>query len=149
MMLRLSKLADYGCQVMAFMAHDGAVHSASEVADGLGIAPPTVSKILKLLARNGLVESVLGAKGGYALSRFPRDISVAAIIHAMDGPISITECSSNSKCDRERFCTTRGKLQGINLIIQEALDKVSLEEMISPKEHRVDVRSVRTRGGTS
>ena len=50
-MLRLSKLADYGSQVMAYMARDGVVHSASEVATRLGMAPATVSKILKMLAR--------------------------------------------------------------------------------------------------
>ena len=113
-MLRLSKLADYGCQVMVYMAHDSAIHSASEVAIGLGMAAPTVSKILKMLARDGLVASVLGAKGGYALSRYPKEISIAEIINAMDGPISITECSSTSTCTRESFCSTRGNWQGIN-----------------------------------
>jgi FeS assembly SUF system regulator len=144
-MLRLSKLADYGCQVMAFMAQDKGIHSANEVANGLGMAIPTVSKILKMLARDGLVSSVLGAKGGYTLARYPKDISIAEIIHAMDGPISITECSSTSTCERESICSTRGKLQGLNYIIQEALEKVSLAEMIAPKSHVVDIRPIRSR----
>ena len=145
-MLRLSKLADYGCQVMVYMARDSAVHSASEVAIGLGMAAPTVSKILKMLARDGLVASVLGAKGGYALSRYPKEISIAEIINAMDGPISITECSSTSKCTRESFCSTRGNWQGINHVIQQALDNVSLAEMVTPKFHVVDMSSIRSRG---
>ncbi len=144
-MLRLSKLADYGCQVMAYMACDRGVHSASEVANSLGIAAPTVSKILKMLARGGLVDSVLGAKGGYALARYPKEISIAEIIHAMDGPISITECSSTSTCTRESFCSTRGNWQVINHVIQEALDKVSLAEMIIPKSHVVDMSAIRSR----
>src|SRR5512145_2591021 len=117
-MLRLSKLADYGCQVMTYMARDEAVHSASEVAAALDMASATVSKILKMLARQELVVSVLGAKGGYALARQPEEISVAEIICAMDGPISITECSSDSACTRESLCSTRGNWQGINRIIQ-------------------------------
>ena len=76
-MLRLSKFADYGCQVMAYMARDKAVHSATEVAANLGMASATVSKILKMLARENLVASVLGAKGGYTLARHPHEISVA------------------------------------------------------------------------
>jgi len=147
-MLRLSKLADYGCQVMTFMARDKGIHSANEVASGLGMAIPTVSKILKMLARDGLVSSVLGAKGGYALARYPKDISIAEIIHAMDGPISITECSSTSTCERESICSTRGKLQGLNHIIQEALEKVSLAEMIAPKSHVVDIRAIRSRSAS-
>ena len=104
-MLRLSKLADYGCQVMTYMARDGDVHSATEVASELGMAAPTVSKILKMLARVDLLASVLGAKGGYMLARHPSEISIAEIINAMDGPISITECSTSS-CTRESTCST-------------------------------------------
>jgi len=134
-MLRLSKFADYGTQVMAYMAKDGAVHSASEVAAGLGMASATVSKILKMLARENLVASVMGAKGGYMLARNPRDISMAEIINAMDGPISITECSGTSACTREAHCSTRDNWQGINRIIQDALENVNLAEMIKPKHH--------------
>lgn len=150
-MLRLSKLADYGCQVMAYMAKDEVVHSASEVAANLGMASATVSKILKMLTRANLVASVMGAKGGYMLARHPEDISMAEIIGAMDGPISITECSSSSACTRESLCLTRGNWQGINRIIQEALDKVSLAEMIKPKPavpvHQVvNLSAIRSRG---
>lgn len=137
-MLRLSKLADYGSQVMAYMAKDNAVHSAAEVAAATGIAVPTVSKILKMLARRSLLASVRGAKGGYALSRNPAEISVAEIIDAMDGPISITECST-STCMQESVCSTRSNWQGINTLIRDALEKVTLAEMIEPKPQVVNV----------
>lgn len=144
-MLRLSKIADYGTQIMAYMAGDKSVHSASEVAAGLGIALPTVSKILKMLVRGGLLASVLGAKGGYMLARHPSEISIAEIIDAMDGPISITECST-STCSRESTCSTRSKWQGINHIILGALEKVNLAEMVAPKHQVVDVSALRSRG---
>lgn len=145
-MLRLSKLADYGTQVMTYMARDRVVHSANEVAAGLGIAAPTVSKILKMLVRKNLVASMLGAKGGYILARQPKEISIAEIIDAMDGPISITECSSTSKCPLESTCSTRSNWQGINHIILDALEKVNLAEMIAPKFQAVDVSAIRSRG---
>jgi len=145
-MLRLSKMADYGSQVMAYMARDGIVHSASEVSSGLGISTPTVSKILKMLARKNLVASVMGAKGGYLLARHPAEISIAEIIHAMDGPISITECSGTSTCDRESTCSTRSNWQGINNIIQDALENVNLAEMVAPKVQVVDLSALRSRG---
>jgi len=145
-MLRLSKMADYGTQVMTYMARDQAVHSANEVSTGLGIAVPTVSKILKMLVRKNLVGSVLGAKGGYMLARDPSEISIAEIIHAMDGPNSITECSGTTICDRESTCSTRSNWQGINHIIQDALEKVNLAEMIAPKSQVVDMSALRSRG---
>jgi len=144
-MLRLSKLADYGTQVMAYMAVNPSVHSASDVSAGVGIALPTVSKILKMLVRKELLASVMGAKGGYKLSRHPSQISIAEIVDAMDGPISITECST-STCERESTCSTRSKWQGINHIIQDALEKVNLAEMVVTKQHIVDVSAIRARG---
>lgn len=147
-MLRLSKLADYGTQVMTYMARDRTVHSASEIALDLGISAPTVSKILKMLVRKGLVVSMLGAKGGYMLSRDPGEISIVQIIDAMDGPISITECSSASTCSLESTCSTRSNWQGINNIILNALEKVNLAEMIAPKPQVVDVSAIRSRGIT-
>ena len=122
---------------MTYMARDQAVHSASEVAAGLGIAVPTVSKILKMLARKNLVASMLGANGGYTLARQPQAISIAAIIDAMDGPISITECSSTSRCSLEATCSTRSNWQGINHIILDALERVNLAEMSVPKPQAI------------
>jgi FeS assembly SUF system regulator len=145
-MLRLSKLADYGTQVMTYMARDQAVHSASEVAAELGIAAPTVSKILKMLVRRNLVASTMGAKGGYTLARHPEDISIAEIIHAMDGPISITECSGTTTCERESTCSTRSNWQGINHIIQDALEKCNFAEMVAPKPQVVNMSALRSRG---
>lgn len=142
-MLRLSKLADYGCQIMTHMARDKAVHSASEIAVSLGIAVTTVSKILKMLARQNLVASVLGAKGGYTLARHSSEISIAEIINAMDGPISITECSGTSTCSRESVCSIRGNWQGINRIILNTLEKVKLAEMIESKPQVVRIHAIR------
>jgi len=145
-MLRLSKMADYGTQVMTYMARDQAIHSATEVAGVLGISAPTVSKILKMLIRKNLVVSIMGAKGGYMLARHPAEISVAEIIDAMDGPISITECSGTTTCELESTCSTRSNWQGINHIIQDALEKVNLAAMIQPKPQVVDMSALRSRG---
>jgi FeS assembly SUF system regulator len=143
--IRLSKLADYGSQIMMHMATDESMHSASEIAASLGISVPTVSKILKMLARENLVVSVLGAKGGYMLARRPAEISIADIIGAMDGPISITECSGASTCDRESVCSTKGNWRNINQVILGALEQVKLTEMMPRKQQVVRIYSTRPR----
>ena len=131
-MLRISKLTDYGTVLLANLAvHHGAVCSAADVAAATGIALPTVSKILKSLARSGLVTSTRGANGGYQLSRSPRDISAADIIDALEGPVSITECSgSNRRCEHEGVCSVGGAWQRVNIAIRRALDDVSLSDLL-------------------
>ena len=85
-MLRMSKLADYGTVVMTAIAREpDRIHSAADVAVHTGLALPTVSKILKTLAHEGLLVSLRGAKGGYMLLRAPQEISVAEVIGAIGG----------------------------------------------------------------
>ncbi len=131
-MLRISKLTDYGTVVLAELAGRGdSVCSAKDVAVATGIAPPTVSKLLKLLSKAEIVTSTRGANGGYRLSRGPAAISAAAIIDALEGPVSITECSaSDSNCDFESTCNVGSAWQRINVAIRRALDDVTLEDLL-------------------
>ena len=131
-MLRISKLTDYGTVVLAHLAaNPAAVCSAADVAGATGIAPPTVSKLLKSLARAGLVASTRGANGGYRLSRGPSEISAADVIDALEGPVSITECSSgDSLCEHEDSCSVGSSWQRINVAIRRALDDVSLNDLL-------------------
>ena len=131
-MLRISKLTDYGTVVLAELASEpAALSSAADVAAATGIGLPTVSKLLKSLARAGLVVSKRGVNGGYQLSREPRAISAANVIDALEGPVSITECSSmDSHCDYEKVCNVGGSWQRINVAIRKALDEVSLADLL-------------------
>jgi FeS assembly SUF system regulator len=130
--LRISKLTDYGTVLLANLAANrDSVCSAADVANATGIAVPTVSKLLKSLGRSGLVISTRGANGGYQLAKEPRDISAADIIDALEGPVSITECSaSDSQCEHEGNCSVGGAWQKVNIAIRRALDDVSLDDLI-------------------
>jgi len=132
--LRLSKLTDYGTVIMARMAREqDRIFAAPELAAAIGVATPTASKILKMLARGELLLSVRGAKGGYMLSRPAAEISVAHIIDAMEGPIGVTECSATSGlCAQEAACSIRGNWQRINLVIRRALGQITLADMARP-----------------
>ena len=84
---------------------------------------PTASKLLKSLARAGLVVSHRGRNGGYGLSRDADAISVAEIIAAIEGPIGLTECGTGTEgaCDMEPFCAAKGRWAPINQAIERAL----------------------------
>ena len=130
-MLRISKLTDYGTVVLGHLAQlDHSQASASEIAGATGVGLPTVSKLLKNLAKAGLVKSTRGAQGGYRLARDAADISAAEVIDALEGPVSITECSSSDgHCEHEGNCNVGGAWQQINVAIRRALDDVSLLDL--------------------
>lgn len=132
-MLRISKLTDYGTVILADLAeHRPGLTSAADVAERTGLGLPTVKKLLKALARSRLVEGTRGAHGGYKLTRHPRDISAAEVIDALEGPVSLTDCSiADRRCEIEANCTVGGAWQRINVAIRRALTDVTLADLQS------------------
>ena len=134
-MIRLTRLTDYSIVLMSHLAVEPAeLTTASSLTRATQLPAPTVSKILKVLSREGLLISHRGVNGGYCLARGPRDISVADVIAAMEGPIAMTECADLEvgECDQESFCLVRGNWQKINEAVRSALASISLEEMAHP-----------------
>jgi FeS assembly SUF system regulator len=135
-MLRVSRLTDYGTLVMSHMARlPERVHSANDLAAALGLGTPTVSKILKSLARHRLVTGVRGTRGGYSLERAPELITLADIVDALeDRPFGLTECSATAGvCDIEEACRIRANWRSISGIVRRALEDVSLADMVGPE----------------
>lgn len=133
-MLRLSKLTDYATVILSVLAKEPRrLHGAVELAESTGIALPTVSKILKILAKAGVLSSMRGAKGGYVLAHAPEHITVAAVIKALEGPIALTECAVSHKgCDQAGGCRIQGSWHLINQKITRALESVTLADMVAP-----------------
>jgi FeS assembly SUF system regulator len=144
-MLRLSKMADYGTVVMtALIREPGRSRSAAEIAAAISVPVPTVSKILKILTRGALVTSLRGAKGGYLLSRPAAQISLADIIHVMDGPIGMTECSvTPGLCSQEAGCVVRSNWQRVNHAVLGVLQATTLDQMIEPVAQSVDASAIK------
>jgi FeS assembly SUF system regulator len=136
-MIRLGKLTDYGLVLMTLIARhsDQSVHTARDLAVESKLPLPTVSKLLKELLQSGLLVSHRGIKGGYGLARESREIAVSDIIAAIEGPIALTECSSEvttSSCELERCCPIKNNQKVISRAIRTALDSVTLSDLIRP-----------------
>ncbi len=135
-MLRITKLTDYAVLVLSDMSRPDCLEAqaARDVAERTRIPQPTVSKVLKLLSRGGLVVSERGKNGGYRLARLPHSISVTDIVDAVEGRIAITECSARERgtCELEGCCSTETNWLRINDAIRQALSGITLADMIKP-----------------
>ncbi|MFO1419928.1 MAG: SUF system Fe-S cluster assembly regulator [Candidatus Competibacteraceae bacterium] len=139
-MIRITREADYGILLMTCLAQAGGQpRSAAALAQQRRLPLPMVSKILKALARAGLLTSQRGAQGGYSLARPPGDISAANIIGALEGPLAITECSADAHdgCARQEHCEVSNHWPRINQAIYTALQSISLLEMSRPEPPRL------------
>jgi len=132
-MLRITKQTDYGIMLLTRMAGipEGNLLSARDAADWSGLSLPMVSKILKSLARGGIVVSHRGVDGGYSLAQEASETSVANVIRALEGPISMVECGAHpGQCDHESSCPVRVNWGRINLVVERALEQVPISEMV-------------------
>jgi FeS assembly SUF system regulator len=140
---RLSKTTDYGIVLMAQLAdeRDGDPQNARELAAAADLPVPMVSKVLKALAREGLLVSQRGAKGGYCLARAPEDLTVSEMIRVLEGPVALTDCAIGpSRCEHETMCAVREPWQQISRVVERALSDVTLADLV--RNGSVPIRSV-------
>ena len=137
-MLRLSKKADYALIAMKHLAQKTSgvsTTSARDIAEQYDIPIELMAKVLQRLVRTGLLVSTQGTRGGYMLSRPAASISVAAVIQAIDGPFTVTACSTEkSDCEQYSKCSIRDPLWQIRERIVAALDTVTIAEMGADSE---------------
>lgn len=135
-MLKLPKLTDYAVVILAMMAQrPERLHSTAGLAEGTGLAVPTVAKILKQLTRSQLLTAQRGTRGGYRLSRPASSITIADIVTALDGPVSLTACvdTGHQNCGVASRCAMHGQWNAINRAILQVLAGVTLQDMATPR----------------
>jgi Rrf2 family protein len=152
-MLRLSKKADYALMAMKHLAtrSDAASASAREIAEQYDIPIELMAKVLQRLARRGLLTSHQGTRGGYRLSKPAGAISVADIIQAIDGPLTVTACSTEAEnCGQFAKCSVRDPLWRIKDRILSALATCSLDEVATdpPDEAVIPLSFAGPKGST-
>ena len=130
---RLSKTTDYGIVLLAGLARDPSAEprNARELAEGSDLPVPMASKILKALAKEGLLVSQRGSKGGYRLARDPAELSVSEMVRVLEGPVALTDCAIGpSLCEHEAMCAVREPWQLISRVVEQALSNVTLADLV-------------------
>jgi FeS assembly SUF system regulator len=137
-MVKLGKLTDYGLVLMTCIARDDASpqRTARDLAIESKLPLSTVSKILKELLQSGLLISHRGTKGGYVLAREAHDISLIEIIAAIEGPMALTECSTDVSglCNLELSCPIKSNQRIINQAVRGVLEKITLSDLVQPMQ---------------
>jgi Rrf2 family protein len=132
-MLRFTKRVDYGLMAMHYIAfHQGKGSiSAKRIAEEFNIPTELLAKILQRLAKQGLIVSHNGPKGGYALARTPEKITVGQVVRALEGPIHIVSCMEDLTCPQFPRCNLRRPVQKIQAKLSDLLDAMTVAELDS------------------
>ncbi len=89
-----------------------------------------MAKVLQRLVRRGLLASYQGTRGGYQLARVPTQISVADVIQAIEGPVTVTACTTDEgQCEQFAKCNVRDPLWRVRERILSALGECTIAEL--------------------
>ncbi len=105
--MQITRQADYALRAMLYLAQleDGKKAATSKIAEDKDIPPSFLAKIISQLSIAGLIRTSRGAHGGVELAGKPEDISLLDVVEAIDGPITLNECTSDpSVCDFGDHC---------------------------------------------
>ncbi len=131
-MLRLSKKTDYALLALQHLASDSGsgVASARAIAERFAIPLELLAKILQQLAHHGLVAAHKGIHGGYCLARPADAISIADVMEAINGPMTLTACSPvDMRCEQFAGCTVRDPLWRIRERIVSVLRAITIADV--------------------
>ena len=108
-----------------------------QLAERQCISMKYMEQIIPLLKSSGLIRSARGARGGYALAKEPRQITLADIIHALEGSWSLVDCVEDpGLCDRAKECVTYEIWNDIHRAIHKVLNSTTLADLIARQKKR-------------
>ena len=130
--MKLSTKGKYGLYAMYYLASQaGEGPQPLRAIAEMNVPEQYLEQLLGSLRRAGLVTTVRGAQGGYQLSRPPREITVGDIIDATEGPLTISECLSDTEsCHKSGQCPTRKVWESLSNSINALLQSITLQDML-------------------
>jgi len=134
-MLQVSQRAHYGLRAMTELAksYGQRTVSLSEIAGVEHVPAGYLEQLAIPLRRAGLIEGTRGAHGGYQLAKRPEDLTVGAVVRALEGPVAPVECLLleyiPGSCTREPVCLSRSVWQRVKESVDSVLDSITLADL--------------------
>jgi Rrf2 family protein len=136
-MLKLSKKVDYGLVLLSELHNGSGPASAREMAERYRLPQPMAANILKALAAGGIVTSTRGAQGGYTLARSASEISLADVVEALEGPLSLLDCTEQGGgCEHQPACPTTTPIQRVARRFRLFMAGYMLDEVLGRAQPR-------------
>ena len=130
--MKLSTRGKYGLYAMYYLARrQGCGPQSLQSIASIGVPKQYLEQLLGNLRRAGLVTTVRGAQGGYQIAKSPHEISILDVIDAMEGPIELSECTTNkNQCNLSCGCPVRRVWEKLTDSINNELAQVRLGSML-------------------
>ncbi len=134
---QISRKADYAIRVLLALGRqaDGMWTTADDIGRRMNVPLPFLHKLTADLVQAGLVRTRAGPKGGLVLGDQASTITVRRIIEAVEGPIALNMCLIRpQECPRAETCPAHSALAGVQRILMEALEEITLAALVAEGE---------------
>ena len=131
--MQITRQADYALRAVKYLARlsPGEKASTSAIALQQSIPPSFLAKIISQLSIAGLIHTARGAHGGVFLSRSAADISILDVVEAIDGPITMNECTTNpNTCSFSSDCVLHDLWCDTRLELITKLKKTTFSQIV-------------------
>jgi Rrf2 family protein len=135
--MQITRQADYALRAMLYLAQlePNKRAATSQIAEDQHIPPSFLAKIISQLSIAGLIHTSRGARGGVSLARTAEEVSVLEVVEAIDGPISLNECTEDpSACSFGEDCPLRPLWCDTQSELIKRLRKTSFAEFVTKPE---------------
>lgn len=141
--MRLTTKGRFAVTAMIDLAlqHGSEPVTLAEISGRQKISLSYLEQLFGKLRRHQLVESVRGPGGGYVLAKDTGQVSVAAIIQAVDEPIDATQCGGKENCHEEQKCLTHDLWAALNDRIFDYLEGVTLRQLVDSQKAKEAAKS--------
>lgn len=138
--MKISTKGRYALRMLIDLAeHEGDGFIAlKDIAERQNISKKYLEQIVPILSRSGILRTNRGSQGGYALAKDPEHVTVGEILRLTEGSLSPVACLDGdpAQCPRSADCPTLPVWQGLNRVINEYLDGITLRSILDSQRER-------------
>ena len=128
--LKISEAASLALHSTVLLAaNPGEMISTRDIAYRLHVSEAHLSKVLQRLARDGLVRSIRGPKGGFRLGKPAHEITLLHVYESIEGPLIPSKCLFENSICTGSMCILGGLLETVDRQVRDYLAKTKLSDL--------------------
>lgn len=130
--MKISTKGRYGIRSIAELAINYGKEplSIKSISERQDISEYYLEQIFAKLRKAGIIKSTRGSQGGYTLTRKPSEITIYDVLNPLEGPVEISECLQDVKCDKENCCPAKNLWGRVQKSINEVLINITLQDLV-------------------
>lgn len=136
--MKISTKGRYALRMLIDLAehqNDGYI-ALKDIAARQNISKKYLEQIVPILNHSDILQTNRGFQGGYRLAKSPEKCTVGMILRLTEGSLAPVACleQKNNLCDRSNECITLPIWQGLQRVINEYLDGITLQDILDNKK---------------